>query len=81
MVRLLGAVARKERVALFPRFDVMRRWRDDQALAFDTFSIADGLHMNDWGYACFAHVLGDVIAGTVSRTNDVVDRPLSAMLR
>jgi lysophospholipase L1-like esterase len=81
MVQLLGTVARSERVALFPRFDVMRRWHDDQALGFETFSIADGLHMNDWGYACFAHVLGDVIAQTVARTNGLDQHPLSAMLR
>ncbi len=28
---------------------------------FDRFAIADGLHMNDCGYACFAQLLGDDI--------------------
>src|SRR6202012_638228 len=59
MVRLLGRVAHLRHVGIFPRFEVMREWHDQQDLPVDTFTIADGLHMNDWGYACFAQLLGD----------------------
>ena len=65
MVKMLANFAGRHRVGLFPRFEVMRAWHDDQALAFDRFSISDGLHMNDWGYACFAQLLGDDIIRAV----------------
>lgn len=81
MVQLIRGVARAEHVALFPRFEVMRRWHDDQKLDFDKFVIADGLHLNDWGYSCFAHTLGDMITDTVARSNSDVTSPVSAMLR
>ncbi len=64
MVTLLGNVAHAKQVARFPRFAVMRKWHDDQKLAFDEFVIHDGLHLNDWGYACFAQLLGDTIIDT-----------------
>jgi lysophospholipase L1-like esterase len=67
MVNLLGRVARVKQVARFPRFAVMRNWHDDQKLSFDQFVIGDGLHLNDWGYACFAQLLGDMIIDSVGR--------------
>ena len=47
-----------EDVDLFRRFDVMRRWCDDDHMTFETFVSPDGLHMNDWSYACMAKGLG-----------------------
>jgi lysophospholipase L1-like esterase len=67
MVRLLNKVAGQRHIGIFPRFAVMREWHEKQALAFDRFSIADGLHMNDWGYACFAQLLGDDIIRSVGQ--------------
>jgi lysophospholipase L1-like esterase len=67
MVRFLGRVARLRHVGIFPRFEVMRQWHDQQDLPVDTFTIADGLHMNDWGYACFAQLLGDDIIKSVGQ--------------
>ena len=67
MVNLLSRIAQARQIAHFPRFSVMRSWHDDQKLNFDSFVIHDGLHMNDWGYACFAQLLGDTIIDTVSR--------------
>ena len=67
MVDLLRRVAEIKKVARFPRFEVMRNWHDEQKLPFDDFVIKDGLHMNDWGYACFAQLLGDTIIDSVSR--------------
>jgi lysophospholipase L1-like esterase len=67
MVRLLSKVAALRHVGLFPRFEVMREWHEEQAIPIDKFVIADGLHMNDWGYACFAQLLGDDIIKSVGQ--------------
>src|SRR6185312_817978 len=67
MVRLLGKVAALRHVGIFPRFEVMRDWHEKQALPVENFVIADGLHMNDWGYACFAQLLGDDIIQSVGQ--------------
>jgi lysophospholipase L1-like esterase len=67
MVKLLGKVAELRHVGIFPRFEVMRDWHEKQAIPIDTFVIADGLHMNDWGYACFAQLLGDDIIRSVGQ--------------
>jgi lysophospholipase L1-like esterase len=67
MVRLLGKVAQLRHIGIFPRFEVMREWHEQRALPIDSFVIADGLHMNDWGYACFAQLLGDDIIKSVGQ--------------
>jgi lysophospholipase L1-like esterase len=67
MVRMLSRVAAIRHVGLFPRFEVMREWHEEQAIPVDKFVIADGLHMNDWGYACFAQLLGDDIIKSVGQ--------------
>jgi lysophospholipase L1-like esterase len=75
MVRLLGKVAQLRHVGIFPRFEVMRQWHDQQALPIESFVIADGLHMNDWGYACFAQLLGDDIIKSVGQIKLGVNVP------
>lgn len=67
MVKLIGDIARLKKIAVFPRFEVMRHWHEDGKMPFETFVINDGLHMNDWGYACFAQLLGDTIIASVER--------------
>jgi lysophospholipase L1-like esterase len=67
MIKLLGKVAQLRHVGVFPRFEVMRQWHESQAMPIDSFVIADGLHMNDWGYACFAQLLGDDIIRSVGQ--------------
>ena len=67
MVQLLHKVAELRKVGIFPRFEVMREWHEGQDMSFDKFVIADGLHMNDWGYACFAQLLGDDIIKSVGQ--------------
>jgi len=67
MVKLLGRVAELRHVGIFPRFEVMRDWHERQAIPIDNFVISDGLHMNDWGYACFAQLLGDDIIASVGQ--------------
>jgi lysophospholipase L1-like esterase len=75
MVSLLGKVAALRHIGVFPRFEVMREWHEQQALPIDTFVIADGLHMNDWGYACFAQLLGDDIIKSVGQMKLGVNVP------
>jgi lysophospholipase L1-like esterase len=77
MVRLLSKVAAIRHVGLFPRFEVMREWHEEQAIPVDKFVIADGLHMNDWGYACFAQLLGDDIIKSVGQIKLGVNVPSS----
>jgi lysophospholipase L1-like esterase len=67
MVDLLSAAAKDASVDLFPRFAVMRIWHDQDGLPFNTFVSPDGLHMNDWGYACVATLLGSAIAEAATR--------------
>jgi acyl-CoA thioesterase I len=67
MVELISMTAKREDVDLFRRFDVMKRWNVVDQLPFDAFTSPDGLHMNDWGYACMAKGLGMVIAEAAQR--------------
>lgn len=75
MVKLLGKVAELRHVGIFPRFEVMRDWHEKQSLPVESFVIADGLHMNDWGYACFAQLLGDDIIHSVGQIKLGVNVP------
>jgi len=75
MINLLNKVAQLRHVGIFPRFEVMRQWHETQALPIDDFVIADGLHMNDWGYACFAQLLGDDIIKSVGQIKLGVNVP------
>jgi lysophospholipase L1-like esterase len=75
MVKLLGRIAALRHVGIFPRFEVMRDWHEHQAIPINDFVIADGLHMNDWGYACFAQLLGDDIIRSVGQLKLGVNVP------
>ncbi|HEX5508058.1 MAG TPA: SGNH/GDSL hydrolase family protein [Pseudolabrys sp.] len=67
MVELIALTAKQENVDLFHRFQVMRRWHEVDHLSFATIASPDGLHMNDWSYACFAAGLGRAIAEAATR--------------
>ena len=45
----------------------MRHWHETRDLPFETFVTPDGLHMNDWGYDCWAKLLGASIAEATTR--------------
>ena len=62
MVETIALTAKQEDVDLFHRFDLMRHWATIDRLGFETFVSPDGLHMNDWSYACMAKGLGLAIA-------------------
>jgi acyl-CoA thioesterase I len=66
-VEQIAATAKREDIDYFPRFDMMKRWHDTDHLGFETFVAPDGLHMNDWSYACLAHALGEAIAEAAQR--------------
>jgi acyl-CoA thioesterase-1 len=67
MVSLISLAAKEANIDLFPRYAVMRDWRDHQGLPFEAFLSPDGLHMNDWSYACLARLLGGGIAEAATR--------------
>ncbi len=67
MVGLISVTAKQENIDLFPRFEVMRRWHDAEHMDFSAFVSADGLHMNDWSYACLAKSLALAIAEAAQR--------------
>jgi lysophospholipase L1-like esterase len=79
MVKLISDVAKLKRIAVFPRFEVMRQWHEDDKMPFESFVIKDGLHMNDWGYACFAQLLGDTIIRSVGEVKSGIKVPGNVM--
>ena len=79
MVKLIANVAKLKNVSVFPRFEVMKQWHENDKMPFDSFVIGDGLHMNDWGYACFAQLLGDTIIKSVGEVKAGVNTPTNVM--
>jgi lysophospholipase L1-like esterase len=67
MVKLISLTAKAENVDLFQRYALMRDWRDSDKIGFDTFVSPDGLHMNDWSYACLAKSLAAAIVEAATR--------------
>jgi acyl-CoA thioesterase I len=67
MVSLIATAAKAEHVCLFHRFDLMRQWHEAERLPFESFLSSDGLHMNDWSYACVAKWLAAAIAEAATR--------------
>ncbi len=79
MVKLIANVAKLKNVSVFPRFEVMKQWHENDKMPFNSFVIGDGLHMNDWGYACFAQLLGDTIIKSVGEVKAGVNTPTNVM--
>jgi lysophospholipase L1-like esterase len=75
MVSLIATAAKAEHVCVFNRFELMRRWHEVERLPFETFVSADGLHMNDWSYACVAKWLGAAIAEAATRPTATATGP------
>jgi acyl-CoA thioesterase I len=67
MVRLISAAAKETNVDLIQRFAVMRFWHDQEHLDFTDFISPDGVHMNDWSYACLAKLIGASIVEAATR--------------
>jgi acyl-CoA thioesterase-1 len=67
MVDLIATTAKLEDVDLFRRFGLMRHWNVDDKMPFESFVAPDGLHMNDWSYACMAKGLALAITEAAQR--------------
>jgi lysophospholipase L1-like esterase len=67
MVNLISATAKKANIDLIPRFAVMRYWHDHDHMEFAEFISPDGLHMNDWSYACLAKLISGSIIEAATR--------------
>lgn len=67
MVTMIDKKARRFKVGVFHRFAVMRHWRETSAIPFETFTAPDGLHHNDWSYACWAKLLSAGISHAVEK--------------
>jgi acyl-CoA thioesterase I len=74
MVALLGTTARDEKVGVFHRFAIMQHWSTVDGVGFDQLLSPDGLHMNDWSYACVAKLLAGSIV-EAARTTPVAGGP------
>ncbi|MGH8734424.1 MAG: SGNH/GDSL hydrolase family protein [Burkholderiales bacterium] len=75
MISLIATAAKAEHVPLFHRFDLMRHWYETDHLPFETFVSSDGLHMNDWSYACVAKLLAAAIDEAATRASAVAGGP------
>jgi len=75
VVAQIAQIAKEEKVGLLRRYAMMRQWHETDRLPFDAFVTADGLHMNDWGYACLAKSLGAAIAEAVNRPTETASVP------
>src|SRR5438067_7064175 len=80
MVSLVAATTTLEGVSHFRRFDLMRHWHETEHLPFNAFVSRDGLHMNDWSYACLAKALGLAIAEAAERPTATAIGPSIAPL-
>ncbi|HEY2532666.1 MAG TPA: SGNH/GDSL hydrolase family protein [Xanthobacteraceae bacterium] len=67
MVDQIALAAKDENIDLFHRFAVMRNWSEVMHLGFAVFVSPDGLHMNDWSYACMAKLLAGGIVEAATR--------------
>jgi len=63
----IARAAKEGSVDLFNRFAVMREWHDVEHMPFEAFVAPDGLHMNDWSYACVAKLLAAAVTEAATR--------------
>jgi acyl-CoA thioesterase-1 len=67
LLKLYSVVAKQANVGVFPRFAVMRHWREVANIPFKVFLSEDELHMNDWSYGCIAKLLAGAIVEAATR--------------
>ncbi len=79
MVDVISTAAKMDNVSVFHRFVLMRYWSKVRDIPFDTFVSPDGLHMNDWSYACVAKVLAGAIHDAATRATAVAGAPHAAV--
>ncbi|MGH7064905.1 MAG: SGNH/GDSL hydrolase family protein, partial [Stellaceae bacterium] len=64
MEQLIGAIADREQIGLFRRFEIMRDWERTDRLAPAAMIGADGLHMTDASYFCLAQRLAAALTAS-----------------
>ena len=58
IVSLISGVADAAKVSLFPRFTLMKHWREDDKIPFDQIiNTSDDLHMTEWSSDCVSKAL------------------------
>ncbi|HJR04420.1 MAG TPA: SGNH/GDSL hydrolase family protein [Methylomirabilota bacterium] len=62
VVDAIATAGRDLKVALFPRFALMRHWVSSGQYRMDELVTDDGLHLTDVGYGCVARQLADGLA-------------------
>ena len=67
MVKVIAAAAKRDNVDLFQRYAVMRDWSLVRHIPSAKSIAPDGLHLNDWSYACVAKLLAGSIAEAATR--------------
>jgi lysophospholipase L1-like esterase len=60
-------VAREKGVGVFPRYEIMRYWFENEQMPYARFIGRDGLHMNDYGYTCIGHLLAEALQRAISK--------------
>ena len=55
-------IAKEEGIGLFSRFEIMQHWSQAGGDKAPRVLDPDGLHMNDLGYGCIAHLLATAVA-------------------
>jgi hypothetical protein len=71
-VEQVAETAKDESVGVFRRYAMMRRWYEVDRMPFASFISPDGLHLNDWSYACLAKWIGFAIADAATRSGTAV---------
>lgn len=66
-VRAMSGVADAHRVPMFPRYQIMKYWRESGRFEFAAMVSSDGLHMNDLSYGCIAELLAEQIERIVAK--------------
>jgi acyl-CoA thioesterase-1 len=78
---VITATARDAEVGMFDRFAAMRHWVEGEKLGFEKFLSPDGLHLNDWSYACWAKLLAIAILDDATLPAATAVAPPAAMQR
>jgi hypothetical protein len=65
MIEIQKGLGTEDSIPVFRRYELMKQWHDAKKLPFEAFTAPDRLHMNDWGYKCFAERLADAITDKI----------------
>jgi lysophospholipase L1-like esterase len=79
MVDVITATARDSEVGLFNRFVIMRYWFESERISFEQSLSPDGLHMNDWSYACTAKLLASALLDGIKAPAATAAAPAAAV--